>query len=136
MITAADLLQPKGPLSLSLFPGEGRNEYDTRVGQYITDAYADERVAAQTDQTRADNLARAFALHKAFTDVVVRLSGEPISVSVTEKGGHSYSGEQIKTFERLAAKYWGDFLGLLVIEGSVPPTQMPGSVSVRNSVEW
>lgn len=135
-LTAEDLLQPKGPLDSKLFPGLESRDLATRLNQYLSNGYNDERVAAQTDLARKDQLARAYALYQAFGAVVIRLSAEPVSVSVTEKGGHAYSGDQIKNFKELAAKYYNDFLGLLVIEGSVPPTQLPGSVSVKNTVEW
>jgi hypothetical protein len=68
--------------------------------------------------------------------VVERLSANPATITVSEKGGHGYTAEQIKTFKDLAAKYWSDFLGLLVIPPALPPSQLPGSMSVRATVEW
>lgn len=134
--TAADLLSPIGPLDSSLFPGEQSNVLTGRLNQYLANGYGDARVAAQTDVQRKDSLARAWALHQAFQDVYIRMSGAPLSVTVTEKGGHAYGAEQIKNMKALSDKYLGDFNGLLLVSPDAAPSQLPGTVSVRNIVEW
>lgn len=136
MLTSADLLSPKGPLDGSLFPGEQSNVLEGRLNEYLSAGYNDERVAAQPDSTRRDQLAMAYALNKAFTQVYIRLSANPLSITETEKGSHAYSSAQIENFNKLATKYWSDFLGLLAIDSGERSTNLPGTVSVRNEVMW
>jgi hypothetical protein len=135
-IAAADLMSPAGPVEGYLFPGEDSNVIEARLAGYVDAAYNDERIAGQTDAALKDKLARPFALYRVYASVVERLSANPATITVSEKGGHGYTAEQIKTFKDLAAKYWSDFLGLLVIPPALPPSQLPGSMSVRATVEW
>lgn len=135
LVTGAQLLSPVGPVEAFLFPGEDSNVLTARLQQYLDNAYADARIAAQPE-TLANQLAQAFALNLVYTAVYTRLSAEPLNVQVTDKGGHGYSAEQIKSIKSLADKYWADFLGLLVILPATPPSQLPGSMSVRATVEW
>lgn len=135
-LTAADLLSPTGPVESFLFPEEDSNVLEARLTQYLANAYADERVAAQQDDVRKNGLARNWALNLVYTAVYTRLSSEPATLTVTEKGGHGYSTEQIRNIKSLADKYWNDFLGLLVIPPALPASQLPGSISVRATVDW
>lgn len=135
-VVATDLMSPAGPVEAYLFPGEDSNVIEARLSGYLQAGYDDERVAAQTDAALKDKLVRPYALARVYSAVLERLSAQPATVQVTEKGGHGYSTEQIKTFKDLAAKYERDFLGLLIIPPMVPPSQLPGSMSVRNTVDW
>lgn len=136
MIAGADLLSPSGPLDTSLFPGEASNVLDARVQGYIDDAYNDPRVIAQNDATRKDNLARNYALWRAFEVVYLRMTTHPVALSVTEKGSHGYSNEQIRNVRQLMDKYLADFNGLLVVSSDTASRGLPGTVSIRNTVEW
>jgi hypothetical protein len=135
-LTATDLMSPKGPVEAFLFPGEDSNVIEARLQGYIDFAMADERIAAQTDPTTQDKLARPYAISLVYSAVVDRLSAQPLTVTTTEKGGHGYSAEQIKTFKELRDKYWSDFLGLTVVAPALPPSQFPGTRSLRANVEW
>lgn len=136
-VAPADLLlSGGGPVDLSLFPGEGSNVILDRLGKYIANGAADPRVANQTDLVRKDNLVRAYALQQVFQGVFIRMSSEPLTLNVTEKGGHGYSYEQIRGMKGLADKYYQDFLGLLVVPADSPASQLPGTVIIRNTVEW
>jgi hypothetical protein len=135
-LVAADLVSPAGPVEGYLFPGEDSNVIEARLTGYIEAAYNDERVAAQTDATLQDKLAYPFVLGRVYDAVVTRLSAQPATVTVTEKGGHGYTSEQIKTFKELAQKYWSDFFALLVTPTAIQPSQFPGTRSVRATVEW
>jgi hypothetical protein len=135
-LTFADLMSPVGPITAALFPGEQSNVLEARLTQYLDNGYGDERVAAQTDQSRQDMLARAWALYQAFTDVYIRLSAEPTTLAVTEKGSHAYVAEQLRNFKALADKYLSDFNGLLIIPPAVPLQRIPPTMSLRNNVEW
>ena len=133
-VIGSDLLQPKGPVDMVLFPGQQSNIVTAMLDQYLTTAYADARVAAQTNPTIQDALARSWALYLTFDGVYTRMLAEPLSVTVTEKGGHGYSTEQIRGMAALRDKYLADFNAMILTPGAVPPSQMPGSYSVQNRV--
>lgn len=134
-LTSADLLSPKGPLDALLFPGEASNVLAARLDQYLATAYAKTEVAAQTDPDLQNSLAYNWALYLAFSFVHMRMSAEPITLNVAEKGSHGYSQAQIDTMKRFADKYHSDFKTLLIMPG-VSVSRLPGSISVRNTVEW
>jgi hypothetical protein len=135
-LTAVDLIQPKGPVDMALFPGLQSNVVSAIVDQYLTTAYNDERVAAQTDVNRKDMLAQAWALYLVFGTVYTRMLAEPLTVNLTDKGSHGYSTEQIRGMAGLRDKYLADFNGLILVPGALPPSQFPGSFSLRNRVEF
>lgn len=129
------LLDPAGPVTPSLFPGEGVNELRVRLQQYIDNATAEEAVVA-APADRQDGMVRAHSLMQVFTAVYIRLSTEPLTVTVTEKGGHGYSAEQIRNMRDLAAKYRADYEGLIVPVGTIRPGLLPSTMNVPTSVEW
>lgn len=129
-------MSPAGPVEGFLFPGEDSNVIEARLTGYIEAAYNDERIAAQTDAALQDKLARPFALSRVYSAVVERLSANPATITVSEKGGHGYTAEQIKTFKDLAAKYWSDFLFAVQVPPALPPSQFPGTLSLKANVEW
>jgi hypothetical protein len=59
-----------------------------------------------------------------------------MTVTVTEKGGHGYSVEQIRNMKELAAQYWAEYSGLIIVPGTVRPGPTPGTLSVPTSVAW
>ena len=123
-------------ISPEMFPGEMGNVLSARLEGYLTVAYADARVAAQTAEPTQNSLAFAWAHHLAFMDVYLRLTVQPASVTLTEKGSHSYLVEQLRNMKALADKYLADFNGLLLLPPASPPSQFPGTMSVRNVVDW
>lgn len=136
MLTATDLLSPVGPVDASLFPGEASNVLETRLAQYLTNAYNDERVAAQVDDGRKDHLARAYALYQTFNAVYLRMNASPTTLAVAEKGSHTYSYEQIRGMKQMADKYLSDFTALLVVSPESPAMSLPGTVSAPVTVVW
>lgn len=136
MLTATDLLSPVGPVDASLFPGEASNVLEARLDQYLQNGYSDERVDAQTDATRKDNLARVYALYQTFNAVYIRMNASPTTLAVTEKGSHTYSYEQIRGMKQMADKYLSDFNALLVVSPDTPSSQLPGTRSAPVTVVW
>lgn len=136
-VAPADLLAPKGPVTTTLFPGEGVPELTVRLQQYIDNGEADSRVAAMPADQQ-DALVRNYALYQVFRDVHIRMTAEPLTVSVTDKGGHGYSTEQIKSMKELRDRFLGDFEAGLVVEEAAPapPPSFPGSISVPTNVRW
>lgn len=132
-VIAEDLLEPNGPLNAKLFPGEQSNVLALRLAGYLTRAGNDPRVVAEPDATKQDPMTRALALYYAFTDVYVRMSAEPLTLSVTEKGSHGYSAEQIRNMRGLADRYYAEMLGLMTVSTT---TTRPGTMPVRNVFGW
>jgi hypothetical protein len=109
--------------------------YGAQVQSYLDKAYGLEAVAAfQSDETRQNNLAMAYALYLVFDFVAMRMSAEPLTVSVTEKGSHGYSAEQIRQMSDRAQKYLSDYRAMLVLDPTQRPRQVPGAVSLPNTV--
>jgi hypothetical protein len=134
-VTPDLLLAPVGPITPLLFPGEGVNELTARVQQYLNNAAArPEVLAAPADRT--DHMVTADALAVAFTDVYIRMSAQPMTLAVAEKGSHGYSNEQIRNMRDLAAKYRADFEALIILPGVTRPGITPGTRSVATSVQW
>lgn len=131
-ITTASLLEPEGPITFKLFPGEQSNVLTVRLQGYIDRALLDSRVVAQPDPTKVDPMTRALALYYAFTDVYVRMSAEPMTLSVTEKGSHGYSAEQIRNMRGLADRYLAEMIGFLPVSVGI----RPGTVAVPNKFGW
>lgn len=113
MITPVDLRIPNGPVTQNLFPNEQGNVIDTRLQGYLDRAYADPRLTTEPDTAKHDRMARALALSFIFFDVFVRMSAEPATMQVAEKGGHGYDMEQIENMRTISEQYLQEFVGLL-----------------------
>lgn len=134
-VVAADLLAPNGPLDAKLFPGLASNELSPLIDGYILSAAQDPFVLI-ADPTIQDRMTRLRALEYAFTAVYVRMSVEPATVSVTEKGASSYITEQLRNVKALATQYRTEFESLIPATGSGVVGQFPGTVSTGIKVEW
>lgn len=137
-VVPAQLLAPSGPITPLLFPGEDTNALTSRLQAYIDNAgLRSEVIAAAGDVPRADNMIIAFALWTAFTDVYIRMSAQPLTINVTEKGGHGYNTEQLRNMKALAQKYWDDFVNLQIVPvPATTPGATPGTQSVSTDVRW
>jgi hypothetical protein len=133
-VVAVDLLAPNGPLDSVLFPGMESRDVETLIGGYILSAAQDPYVLV-ADPTVQDLMTRYRALEYAFTAVHVRMSSEPASITVTEKGGHAYSTEQLRNIKELALSYRKQFEALIVAPAKTQG-QFPGTVSSRINVEY
>lgn len=124
-------MAPNGPVEAFLFPKEGLRAIAARLTQYLKNGYEDPRVAPLSDDLqRYDKLARAWALYQVYRAVYTRMSAQPLTVAVTEKGSSGYSSEQIRNMKAIADGYLAEFDGLLVVTPYGKPTQFPGSMSL------
>lgn len=131
-----DLRAPKGPVTSYHFPDTDSNVVDAQLEVFLNEAYADERVAAQTDSTKKNLLARAYALWKTFEMIVERMALQPATLTVSEKGGHAYTADQREKIQSLADKYQSDFLGMLRVDPEQAPSNLPGTLSSKTVFEW
>jgi hypothetical protein len=130
-ITAADLKQPKGPITPAMFPGVASNVLDANLEIYIDTATADSRITADPDQSKTDQRVRALALYSVFNDAFIEANAKPLTLTQSEKGGHGYSIEQVRNWRRLADGFLVEFLGLLT--PSAGSARRGGTVAVSNS---
>lgn len=112
-VAAADLKNPKGPVTPAMFPGVMSNVLDANLELYIDRAEADQRIIGDSDQSKTDVRVRALALYYVFHDVYVDMNAKPLQLAQTDKGSHGFSVEQIRNMRVLAEGYLEEFLGLL-----------------------
>lgn len=129
-IVAADLLQPNGPVTAKLFPGLSKTKLTTQLTAYIARAAADSRVVDETNATKKDPITRALALYYTFNDVYIRMSAEPISVNVTEKGSTGYNMAQIDNMRALAQGYLDEAIGLVTV--AISTTRSTSNAAIPN----
>jgi hypothetical protein len=135
-VASSDLIEPTGPLTPSLFPGEDANKLSDRVDAYIAAAENDTRVIAAiaANPDNEDRATRAYALYRAYSAVVQRMNAEPLSVTAFEKGGHGYSVSQISAMQALADQYSGELDALIPLPtDAATPAQ---TTSVANAFGW
>lgn len=135
-IGASDLLVPNGPVDSKLFPGLESNVLDDRLEGFITRAKEDPYVlVASADRKARMTLARA--LQYVFESVLVRMTAEPATVNITEKGSHNYTTAQLQSMKDLATRYRLEFESLIVATTHVAGnSQLPGSRSAGITVQW
>lgn len=115
MLDPSSLLAPGGPVTIALLAGDadakafGTKEAVAALTAHLTAAYADDRVAALPVGSTRDAAARSFALWKIHLAAYVGMLNRPATLTVTEKGGHGYSSEQIKGMKALADQYQAEF---------------------------
>jgi hypothetical protein len=132
-VCAADLIEPTGPLTTSLFPGEDINALSMRCDAYVAAAANDPRVIAAigANAANADSAKTAYALWRAYSAVVQRMNAEPLSVSQFEKGSTGYSVSQIAAMQALADQFDGNLDALVPLPtDAVAPAMTTGVANV------
>ncbi len=118
MLSPLTLLAPQGQLSLAILKSadpraKGRKAAEVVIEEYVEAAYAEPRVASLTAGARQDHAARAFTYYRVYADAYQAMLDRPASLTVTEKGGHAYSSEQLKGMKALVDQYLAEFEGLV-----------------------
>jgi hypothetical protein len=136
-VAASDLIDPAGPLTTSLFPGDDMNALTARVNAYFAAAASDKRVAAivGADSANADAAAEAYALWRAYRAVVQRMNSEPITVRLNDgdKGSHGYSVSQIAAMQALVDSYDAQLAAMLPAQDTPVATMSQG---IPNTFSW
>lgn len=133
MLEPAQLIAPEGEIEPAMFPGDKAEALESRVQAYLTHGYEKATAAEVLDADR-DDAARAWAYHRAFRSVFVRLSASPASVSLDAQCSTSRTAQQIAEFGRLAAQYEAEYLGLVPVAQTPKPA--PTSGAVRTVISW
>ncbi len=130
-LTANDLIAPNGPLETRDFPGEDSTALGVRVSAYLTQAYADDRVALLVGEPTRNKAARALTLYTAYMAMYKRMNVEPNAVNISEKGSSTYTDAQRKAILELATEQLAIVVGLQPPPtASVAPATPPTSARI------
>jgi len=133
-LSPAQLIQPAGPLTTTLFPGRDVNGLESLVDGWLAVAYAHEDVVGVTDAAKQNKMARAYALYLAYMDVWQRMLAEPNAADVDDKGKTAYTDKQREGIKQLADMYLAQFLDLVPTAAAV--TETPGTTTVPVRLQW
>lgn len=133
-VTASDLLEPAGDLSPALFPSLDSDGLTTLLDGYLADAAT--LIPSTIVGAAYDGAATAWAYHRAYRSVALRLSRDPATAAVEGEGSSTITGEQIRTFKEEAARWGKDFddrIGMATDPGTLAEQS---SQSIANSFTW
>ena len=133
-VTPANLLAPAGPIDPKLFPGLGSNEMTVLLQSYIDTASLQSAVVS-APATRVNGMVKAYALYLIFDAVYIRMSSEPLTLAVTEKGSHSYNMEQVRNMRGLSERYMTEYQNLVML-ATAPNLTGDGSRPLKNVFGW
>lgn len=122
-VTPASLLEPAGLVTPSLFPGEGDATLTARLQAYINEG---------DEKTATDAGIRAWAYHRAFMAVWIRLTTNPNTENFQDQGGHSFLQSQIENVKRIADEQLALFTSLT----TSATTSTSGTTSTGANFSW
>jgi len=140
MLDPITLLTPQGAVSLAILRSadpraKGRKAAESVIGEYVDAAYREPRVAALTAVTARDTAARSFSYYRVYSDAYQAMLDRPATLTVTEKGGHAYSSEQLKGMKALVDQYLAEFEDLVAPDVEAIAAT-PRKVAVRTFVSF
>lgn len=133
MLDPLTLLAPRGRISLGVLRSadpraKGRKAAEAVIEEYVEASYNESRVAAMTVGATQDSAARTYTYYRVYSDAYDAMINRPASLTVAEKGSHTYSSEQIKGMKGLVDQYLAEFEAIVVepetetAQPAVPPT--------------
>jgi hypothetical protein len=108
-LSGVDLIAPAGEIEEVLFPDEDYTELILRLEYYLTDGYA--RASGLTD--KIDDAARAWAYHRAYKAVYLRMSASPSETTLNDQGQAVFHKDQAERFLALSEEYLEEFEDLV-----------------------
>ena len=142
MITPADLLAPKGPVEVTLFPGENSEasgsastKLEIRLQEYIDRAEAKVSGVTLPDP---DSATYAWALHLTFSAAYILACSRPTNENtmVAVLGSQGFSPDQRAALRSLADYYLGEYESVLAAVPVDVPLLNAQSRQVTNRFEW
>lgn len=127
-VTAADLVAPKGELESSLFKGEDIVADGGRLDQYIAEAVA--KGAA------SDEAVKAWAYHRTYLAVYLRMSSAPVKASLDDQGSREYDSKQAERFLARSNEMLNRYLDLTGGEAEAAPLQRGQTGAVSTQILW
>ena len=114
MLTAADLIAPKGEIEKSLFPGEDAAALELRLQSYLDQAYAKlDTLTTLPASIDVDEAAQSYAYYRAYQAVHLNMSRQAATASIDGEASRSFLASQIATFAELRdsnLSAWNDVL--------------------------
>lgn len=142
--TAADLLQPNGPVDPAFYPDDalppatGDGSVLGRMTTYINRAVA--KVAAYPAGSVADVDAavRLWALHLAFEGAYMVRASRPLmeNSQVPVLGSHGYGNQQLVELRNVAAQYRAEFEAMVVGVDSTVDNVASFSSPTKTVIRW
>ncbi len=137
LLNPTDLLDPAGDILPEMFPQDNTPELlHERLAGYLS--RAELMVAGSTLTGATLNAAiKAYTYYLAFNSVHVRLSTQPMSVTMVDAGSRARTQAQIDGFATRAAEYLARFEALVPVEAPAGSDAAPReSFSMKNQYAW
>lgn len=128
-LAAADLLSPKGILTMSLFPKQRSNQVKVTLTGWIAQATAERPLLSGSD---LDSAVRAFCYWRAYFSAWQDANNAPASVSREGKGSTSYGQDQINALLLQAQRWEQEWIGTVTQTDDLDDA----SGSVETKVVW
>lgn len=125
-ITGAALIAPEGEVELSLFPGNSSTQLQARFDVYITEGY--------TKAPGNDDAARAWAYHRAYFAVYLRMSSQPINSELVDQASAVFDKDQARRFYDLSMAKEEEFNAILDLGSPAP--KLTGSGPANTVIRW
>lgn len=135
MLSAIDLRAPTGDIERSMFPQDTSDELNGRLDGYLTEAYRLSQVTALTTEQLRDEAAKAWAYHRSYNAIYLRLSAAPNSVNLDDEGSMSRDPRLIQNFATLARQWLDQFREVLPVTRDLR-TAVQGTTAVPNRYSW
>lgn len=132
-LTAQDMLAPKGEVEDGFFPAEGLEE---RLEEYLRQgAEQVEDLDLDPDGRKYRQAVLAWAYHRAYHALYLRMSSRPIQAGLDGQVTSSYDPDQARRFADLSAAKLSEFQ-LHIRSEPRPNTESSGTSGVRTKVGW
>lgn len=104
----ADMMQPAGMLTLSLFPNYSDQ---TALNEFLEGLLAAgyENASDLDEQDEKDGAALAFAYYRAYDAIYQRLLNSPSTASIDGEASRQFLWSQIEAFQKLSDRYKGEY---------------------------
>lgn len=132
LLSAADLIAPKGEIEESFFPSRSRDQLEADVSQWANQGLA-KAAGLTTDEAKIE-AATHWAYYRAYGSVYRRINALPSSVSIPTGGGHSYSASQIAEFKQMMESHLAAFEALIPVTVAPAKKGLPNPIAVRTVI--
>lgn len=134
-VAASELRAPKGDIEDSLFPGESSTAISARLQGYLDEGYV-KAAAENVLAAKQDAAAKAWAYHRAYRAIYVRLTANPSSISLNDQGSSSFLVTQIENMKQLADSALAVFWELVPEEVKVAREEIQPSSALATRITW
>lgn len=118
-----------GEIEKSLFPGVTDADLTTRLNNYINEGYL-----KAGEVPSKDAAAKAWAYHRAYFAVYLRMSSEPTRSELVDQAVAAFDPAQAMRFLELARKKEDEFF--VLIDVKAPSSKIANTSSVKTQFNW